>query len=52
MQDDNVYMIKVAGKEEWILFYPNSESYRTRGNGPLPEHSTQLDPKKSIIGGL
>ena len=38
---------------EWYTFYPNHESYRTRGSEyPLPENADSLDPGHKITGGI
>ena len=38
---------------EWYTFYPNHESYRTRGSEyPLPENAGSLDPRQKITGGI
>ena len=36
----------------WYTFYPNDESYRSRGqHTPLPEFAVALDPTVKVIGG-
>ena len=37
------------GSGQWFTFYPNHESYRTRGlDSPLPELALALDPATKV----
>jgi len=40
-----------SGAEEWVVFYPNSKSYRGSGESPLPELQEALVPRHEVLGG-
>jgi len=40
-----------SGSDEWVVFYPNSKSFRGSGASPLPELQTSLVPNHKVLGG-
>ena len=41
--------VQDPGSGQWFTFYPNHESYRTRGlDSPLPELARALDPATKV----
>ena len=41
--------VQDPGSGQWFTFYPNHESYRTRGlDSPLPELALALDPATKV----
>ncbi|XP_023336347.1 uncharacterized protein LOC111707468 [Eurytemora carolleeae] len=51
MPDGHLSTLKDSKTGEWIIFYPNHESFRTTGQVPLPDKSRKLSPPHKIAGG-
>jgi len=51
MPDGHISTVYDNATEEWIVFYPNSYSYRSRGDVALPDLQSTLEPNTPILGG-
>jgi len=51
MPDGHLSTLWVNRTNQWVLFYPNSETYRSVGTTPLPDDQLTLEPTSTVLGG-
>ena len=60
MPDGHISVLYDNSTRDWLVFYPNHETYRSRwvgegdlarGGSPLPEEQEELEPSRKVLGG-